>query len=53
MSFTYVVKMQQRVLAMTEMLLPQIISRRDGGKRQIEWKDFLQYFFSLNSVTVL
>lgn len=37
--------MQQRVLAMTEMLLPQIISTGDSGERQIEWKDFLQYFF--------
>lgn len=44
-SFTYVVKMQQQVLAMAETLLPQIISTRDSGERQIEWKDFCSIFF--------
>lgn len=37
--------MQQQVLAMAETLLPQIISTRDSGERQIEWKDFCSIFF--------
>lgn len=35
----------QGVLAMTEMLLPQIISTRDSGEKQIEWKDFFCSIF--------
>lgn len=46
MSFTHVVKMQQWVWAMTEILLPQINSPIDSGKRQIEWKFFRSIFSS-------